>query len=138
TAMGSITSISSEMIGGFRVMRSFGGEEYEKRRFREASHYTYKQNIKMVFTANLATSVNQFLVAIALGALMFIALSFIGGDGAAELVGYMVAVGLLPKSMRQLSDIYSKIQKGLVAAHSVFEQIDEPTERDDGTVEVER
>lgn len=138
TAMGAITSISSEMIGGYRVMRSFGGEDYEKERFRSASRYTYKQNLKMVFTANLATSINQFIVAIALGVLMMIALTFIGQDGAAELVGYMVAVGLLPKAMRQLSDIYSKMQKGLVAARSVFEQIDEPPEPDTGTYEVEQ
>ncbi|MEX1032566.1 MAG: lipid A export permease/ATP-binding protein MsbA [Cellvibrionaceae bacterium] len=138
TAMGAITSISSEMIGGYRVMRSFGGEEYEQRRFANASRYTYKQNVKMVFTANLATSINQFVVALALGALMLIALNFIGTDGAAPLVGYMVAVGLLPKAMRQLSDVYGKIQKGLVAAHSVFDQIDQQPELDEGTYEAER
>lgn len=138
TAMGVITSIASEMIGGYRVMRSFGGEEYEKRRFREASRYTYKQNIKMVFTANLATSVNQFVVAIALGILLLIALNFLGQNGSGELVGYMVAVGLLPKSMRHLSDVYGKIQRGLVAAHSVFEQVDEQPEQDTGTYEAER
>lgn len=138
TAMGSITSISSEMIGGYRVMRSFGGEEYEKKRFRDASRYTYNQNLKMVFTANLATAINQFIVALALAAVMMIAIRFVGSNGAGELVGYMVAVGLLPKAMRQLGDIYSKIQKGLVAAHSVFEQIDQPGERDEGRYEVER
>ncbi|MCW8195760.1 lipid A export permease/ATP-binding protein MsbA [Proteobacteria bacterium 005FR1] len=138
TAMGSITSISSEMIGGYRVMRSFGGEEYEKRRFREASRYTYRQNLKMVFTANLATAINQFIVALALAAVMMIAISFVGTNGAGELVGYMVAVGLLPKAMRQLGDIYGKIQKGLVAAHSVFEQIDQQGEQDQGQHEIEQ
>lgn len=138
TAMGAITSISSEMIGGYRVMRSFGGENYEKKRFEDASRYTYRQNVKMVFTANLATSINQFIVAIALGVLMMIALSFVGTGGAAELVGYMVAVGLLPKAMRQLSDVYGKIQRGLVAAHSVFEQLDEQPEPDTGTYKAER
>lgn len=138
TAMGAITSISSEMIGGYRVMRSFGGEEYEQQRFDTASRYTRRQNLKMVFTANLATSINQLIVAIALATLMLIAISFVGTGGAPELVAYMVAVGLLPKAMRQLSDIYGKIQKGLVAAQSVFEQIDEKPEQDTGTFEVER
>lgn len=138
TAMGAITGISSEVIGGYRVMRSFGGEEYEKERFRKASRYTYTQNVKMVFTSNLASSLNQLLVAMALGLLLLIALRFIGGDGAGELVGYMVAVGMLPKSMRHLSEVYGKIQKGLVAAHSVFEQLDEQPEPDQGTHEVER
>lgn len=138
TAMGAITGISSEMIGGYRVMRSFGGEEYEKHRFRKASRYTYTQNVKMVFTSNLASSINQLLVAIALGVLLLIALRFMGDDGAGELVGYMVAVGMLPKAMRHLSEVYGKIQKGLVAAHSVFEQLDEAPEPDTGTLDAER
>lgn len=138
TAMGAITGISSEMIGGYRVMRSFGGEDYEKERFRKASRYTYTQNVKMVFTANLASSINQLLVALALGVLLLIALRFMGDDGAGELVGYMVAVGMLPKAMRHLSEVYGKIQKGLVAAHSVFEQLDEAPEPDTGSLVVER
>jgi len=133
-AMGSITSISSEMISGHRVMRIFGGEKYETERFADVSKYARDQNIKMVFTQSLAISLNQFIVAIALGVLMYIALFALNPDGAADVVVYMGMVAMLPKSLRQISDVYGKIQRGLVAAHSLFEQLDEPEEKNEGTI----
>lgn len=138
SAMGSITGISSEMIGGYKVMRNYGGEEYEKSRFRDASHYTFRQNAKIAFTHSLASSVNQFVVAVALGVLMFIAILVINPNGAAEIIMYMTAVGLLPKSMKQLSDVYNKIQRGLVAAHSIFLQLDEEPEHNPGRYRIDR
>lgn len=133
-AMGSITSISSEMISGHRVMRIFGGEKYETKRFDDVSKYARDQNIKMVFTQSLAISLNQFIVAIALGVLMYVALFALNPDGAADVVVYMGMVAMLPKSLRQISDVYGKIQRGLVAAHSLFEQLDEPDEKNEGTL----
>jgi len=132
-AMGAITSISGEMIGGYKVMRNYGGENYEKERFRQFSHYNMKQNTKIAFTSALASSVNQFVIAIALGVLMFIAIIIIDPNGAAQIIMYMTAVGLLPKSMKQLSDVYNKIQKGLVAGYSIFLQLDEVPEANTGT-----
>ncbi|GAB1265476.1 lipid A export permease/ATP-binding protein MsbA [Aurantivibrio infirmus] len=137
-AMGSITSISSEMISGHRVMRIFGGEKYEKDRFDDVSKYARNQNIKMVFTQSLAISINQFIVAIALGILMYVALFALNPDGAADVVVYMGMVAMLPKSLRQISDVYGKIQRGLVAAHSLFEQLDEPEEKNEGTIICQR
>ncbi|GAB1260691.1 lipid A export permease/ATP-binding protein MsbA [Aurantivibrio plasticivorans] len=137
-AMGAITSITGEMIGGFRVMRTYSGERYEKDRFADASQYNLVQNTKIAFTSSLAAAINQFIVAVALGVLMFIALVIIDPDGAAELIMYMTAVGLLPKSLRQLGDVYTKIQRGLVAAHSIFNQLDEEPEVDKGHYIVER
>ncbi|MGI1679678.1 MAG: lipid A export permease/ATP-binding protein MsbA [Cellvibrionaceae bacterium] len=137
SAMGAITSISGEMIGGYRVMRTYGGEKYEKDRFKDASQYNFNQNVKIAFTSSMATSLNQFIVAVALGILMFVALIIIKPDGAAELIMYMTAVGFLPKSLRQLGDVYTKIQQGLVAANSIFLQLDEQPEKDTGRYTVD-
>ncbi|MCE7766915.1 lipid ABC transporter permease/ATP-binding protein, partial [Pseudomonas putida] len=46
--------------------------------------------------------------------------------------------GLLPKPIRQLSEVSSTIQKGLAGAESIFEQLDEAPEVDSGTVELDR
>ncbi|MEX1056896.1 MAG: ABC transporter transmembrane domain-containing protein, partial [Natronospirillum sp.] len=64
-SMGDITQVASEMIHGYRVMRSFGGEPYEKRRFNQASWRNYVQNMKIVFTSSLNTPILQMLVALA-------------------------------------------------------------------------
>ena len=45
---------------------------------------------------------------------------------------------MLPKPIRQLSEVSSTIQKGLAGAESIFAQLDEPPEADHGTVDRER
>ena len=45
---------------------------------------------------------------------------------------------MLPKPIRQLSDVSATIQKGLAAADSIFEQLDEAPESDQGNEERER
>src|SRR5690606_35561094 len=45
---------------------------------------------------------------------------------------------LLPKPIRQLSEVNGVIQKGIAAAESVFEVIDMPPERNSGTLPAPR
>lgn len=137
-AMGAITSISSEMISGYRVMRIFGGEKYERDRFDSVSRFTRNQNVKIALTHGVGVSVNQFIVAVLLGVLMYIALFIFNPDNASDIMVYMLMVGMLPKSIRQLSDVYSKVQRALVAAESIFDHLDEAEEPDLGKFECER
>ncbi len=136
--MGNITQICSEMISGYRVMRSFSGEDYERRRFEAVSGENLKQNLKLVKTSALATPVMQLIVAMAMGALVFLAMTFMDTSSPGAFVAYITAAGLIPKPVRQLSEVFGTIQKGLAAAQSIFEQLDEAPERDAGTRRVER
>ncbi|MDX1300308.1 MAG: ATP-binding cassette domain-containing protein, partial [Pseudomonas sp.] len=53
-------------------------------------------------------------------------------------VAYITLAGLLPKPIRQLSEVSSTIQKGVAGAESIFEQLDETPEMDRGTQTRER
>lgn len=53
-------------------------------------------------------------------------------------MSYITAAGLLPKPVRQLSEVSANIQKGIAAAENIFEQLDEEPESDNGTIERER
>jgi len=136
--MGNVTQTSSEMINGYRVMRSFGGEDYERQRFEDASRGNFRQNLKMVTTSSFATPLLQLIVAAAMGVLVYLALSFMNTDNAGAFIAYLTAAGLIPKPVRQLSEVNAKIQRGIAAAESIFEQLDEEAEDDNGTLEVER
>src|SRR5690606_14011605 len=64
---------------------------------------------------------------------------FLRGDATAgDLVSYITAAGLLPKPIRQLSEVSANIPKGIAAAESIFEQLDEEPEQDTGTMEQDR
>lgn len=137
-SMGDVTHIASESIQSYRVVRSFGGEPYEMQRFHQASDENMRKSLKMTHTQAVYTPTLQLVIYIGMAVLMYMVLYLRGDASAGELVAYITAAGLLPKPIRQLSEVSSNIQKGLAAADSIFGQLDEPQEVDSGTVERER
>ncbi len=137
-AMGDVTHVASETIQGYRVVRSFGGEEYESARFGGASRDNMAKQLKMVKTSAVFTPSLQLVTFSAMSVLLLLVLLLRGDASVGDLVAYITAAGLLPKPIRQLSEVSSTVQKGLAGAESIFEQLDEPVERDDGTLERER
>lgn len=133
-SMGDITHVCSEMINNFRVMRIFGGESYEKQRFTKESQNNFKQNMKLTITSALATPVTQFVIALGLAAVVFLALSYMKADTAGDFIKYLAAAFLIPKSVRQLTEVMNKIQKGIAASESIFSQLDEEAEKNVGVI----
>jgi len=136
-AMGDVTHVASETIQGFRVVRSFGGEAYETARFMDASVDNTNKQLRMIATTAIYTPLLQLVIYSGMAVLMFLVLYLRGDASAGDLVAYITAAGLLPKPIRQLSEVSSTIQKGVAGAQSIFEQLDTPPERDRGTVERE-
>src|SRR3990167_1970062 len=137
-AMGDVTHVSSETIQGYRVVRSFGGEGYESARFAAASQDNTNKQLRMTKTGAVYTPMLQLVIYSAMAVLMFLVLFLRGDATEGDLVAFNTAAGLLPKPIRQLSEVSANIQKGLAAADSIFEQLDETPEVDHGTVELER
>ncbi|MEF8752206.1 MAG: lipid A export permease/ATP-binding protein MsbA [Candidatus Accumulibacter necessarius] len=137
-AMGDLTHVASETIQGYRVVRSFGGEDYESARFRAASADNTAKQLRMVRTAATYTPALQFVTFSAMAVLLVLVLLLRGDASAGDLVAYITAAGMLPKPIRQLSEVSATIQKGLAGAESIFAQLDETPEPDHGMVERDR
>jgi subfamily B ATP-binding cassette protein MsbA len=136
-AMGDVTHVTSETIQGYRVVRSFGGEPYERSRFLAASSENTAKQLRMVKTNAVYTPSLQLVIYCAMAVLMFLVLLLRGDASAGDLVAYITLAGLLPKPIRQLSEVSSTIQKGVAGAESIFEQLDEEPEVDRGSLERE-
>ena len=140
TSMGEVTHVASEMISGYQVVRIFGGEKYEKERFRQSSARNRKQNLKMVVTKAASTQVIQIFVAGALAALIAVLFQseLRGGLSTGNVVTFLGLAGLLARPITKLSNVNAKLQRGLAAAEDIFEQFDQKVECDDGDFEVDR
>ncbi|MCP5179637.1 MAG: lipid A export permease/ATP-binding protein MsbA [Pseudomonadales bacterium] len=140
SSMGDVTHIAGEAVTGYRVVKTYGGEDYERRRFHAASESNRLQNLKMLVTKVLSTEVNEVLVAAAVSGL--IVLLYITGVGsemtAGNVVTFLSLASLMARPIRKLSEVNAKLQRGLVAAEDVFSQLDQPVEKDTGTAEVNR
>jgi ATP-binding cassette, subfamily B, bacterial MsbA len=137
-SIGDMTHITSELVTGHRIVRGYGGEEYERRRFLESSLYNRRQSLKLATTTAIHNPIMQFIIAIALSFLMYMALMFMKQASVGEFIAYLTAAFLLQRPIRQLSDANSDIQKGIAAAQSLFEILDEPGESDEGSYRVEK
>ncbi len=136
-SMGELTHVSSETIQNYRAVRSFGGENYETRRFQSASEDNTRKQLRMVRTSALFTPALQMVSFSAMAVVLFLVLYLRGDATAGDLVAYITAAGMLPKPIRQLSEVSSTIQKGLAGAESIFAQLDEMPENDSGTYSAE-
>ncbi len=134
-SVGDMTQITSEMVGGHRIVRSFGGEGYERDRFLERSQFNRGQTLKQAATVAIHSPLMQLVIAIALGILMHLALTIMSGASAGEFVAYLTTAFLLPRPIRLLSDANNAMQRGIAAAESLFEVLDEGMEKDDGVYE---
>ena len=134
--MGDVSHITNEVIGGYQVVKNYGGQPYEAKRFDQTSKKNLRQGMKVVVTNSINTPAVQLLMAIAMSVVVWIALrpAVINNISAGEFISYIAAAGLLSKPVRSLTDINQKLQKGLAAGESIFALLDEPEEEDTGTV----
>lgn len=139
-SMGDITHVASESITGYRVVRTFGGEEYEKERFQKVNDRNLKQSLKMASTQAISVPVIQTLVAVAIAALVWTMLApeIRGEMTTGQLVAFITAATTMAKPIRQVTSVHAKIQKGVAAAYDVFETIDEAPEQDLGSYAPQR
>ena len=137
TAMGAVTHDASETINGYREVKSFGGEDYEINRFKDASDNNRKQNLKLEATNSIASPLVQVFVSAALALITWLALdtSVVTTMSPGTFIAFFSAAGMLAKPVRQLSEINSQIQKGLAAASDIFNQLDEEPELNQGKYE---
>ena len=136
-SMGELTQITNESIKGHLVIKSFNAEKHVGRKLTQASERNKIQNIKMAITRSASTPLVQFLVALALSFLVWLAMSpeFFANKSSGDFVAFLGAAGLLAKPIRQLTQINSVIQRGLSASESVFSILDESIQADLGQKE---
>ncbi|MGP4787607.1 lipid A export permease/ATP-binding protein MsbA [Psychrobacter sp. 1Y11] len=134
--MGDVSHITNEVIGGYQVVKNYGGQAYESKRFDKTSKKNLRQGMKVVVTNSINTPAVQLLMAMAMSVVVWLALrpQVINNISAGEFISYIAAAGLLSKPVRSLTDVNQKLQKGIAAGESIFALIDEPEEQDTGTL----
>lgn len=134
--MGDVNHVVQETVNANLIVKGFGGQSYEQERFKQNSLENLRRGLKMVAVQQLNSPVVQLIMSISLSIVMFIALrpQILGDTSAGEFVAYITAAGMLARPIKALTDINEKIQRGMAAAHSVFELLDMPEEKNIGTL----
>ena len=139
-ATGGIAEVLDEAISNQRVVRVFGGQAYESKRFAESANRIRRFTMKYAVAAAGTVPVTQLFVAAAIAVIIyFAAIQSAGGiTGAGAFMEFLTSTGLLLQPLKRLTGVNEQLQKGLAACESVFSVIDATPEEDRGTVALER
>ena len=139
-AMGEVAHVLEETIECHRVVKIFGGQEYEAKRFARASQAVRGFNMRQTVPAALTTPITHTLAGVALGVIVYIALegSLADRTTVGTFASFLTAMLMLLAPLKHLTEINAPLQRGLAAAESVFGMIDSPVEEDSGTAVLPR
>jgi subfamily B ATP-binding cassette protein MsbA len=147
-SMGDVTRIAGQALQGQRVIKVFAGQEFETRRFGEINERNFRLNLRLVAARAFGDSLTQLIVVFGIALIFFLVLSgwispgadVPDGDGfrAPQLLGFITAFGVLLTALKRLVGTNAAVQRGVAAAESLFEILDEPAEPAIGTATDER
>ena len=139
-AMGDITQVLQETVECNKVVKIFGGQEYEARRFAATSNRLRSFSMKQTAAAAGNVPIVQLLAAIAVAVVVYYATKQAQSDATTVggFVSFLAAMLMLTSPLKRLTGVAEHLQRGLAAAESVFALLDEKPEKDEGTTSLKR
>lgn len=132
--MSTVSHITNEAVTGYQVVKNYGGQPYEAQRFNQASKDNLNKSMKITIYAAINTPLIQLFMAVGMCFVIWLSLrpEVLGGTSAGEFAAYLVAAGLLARPVKALTDVNSKLQRGIAAGTSIFTLLETAEEQDTG------
>jgi len=129
-SMGEVSHVAEEMIEGNRVVKIFGGQDYEAAQFEMAIEKNRRMSMRMAATTAINGPVMQLIVGIALAVIIFMAMRQSDQVTVGSFVSFIVAMALMMSPVKRLADVNSVLQQGIAAGESIFDLLDSEREED--------
>lgn len=136
--MGDVTHIAEEGIKNYRMIRIYGGEEYERDKFFYSTRKNLSRQLKVTIISALSSGSMQIFIAVPLAIIFYIFKSTLLDISAGSLIAFITSMGMLVKPLRRIVSLNSQIQQGFAGAEGVFDVIDVESEPDTGTRSLQR
>jgi len=134
---GELLSVLQENVSGIRLVKSFGAEDHERRRFAAISELYRRRNLKTSVLSDLASPLSETLSSVVALGLVWIGAWMVLGEGSltAEQFLFFVTVALqLISPLKAIADYPAKLQLSMAAADRFYEILDVPIEPPGGSV----
>lgn len=132
-SIGAMTRILEESVSGQRVVKIFGGGDYERQRFAQVAGMNRRMQIRMGRISGINSMVVEMIAAAALSIVVYYS---VGKFSAGDFAAFIGAVLMLIAPVKSLTKLNEEVQIGVAAAQSVFGLMDTPTEEESGGFEV--
>ena len=125
--MSEITTTLHETITGVKIVKAFGMEDYENKKFSAQTFSFFKTILKINRIRNAAPHITEVL-SVVVGCVMI----YFGGQlvlvektlNASEFITFLLAIFQMMPPIKELSSVNNRIQESSAAAERVFEILD--------------
>jgi subfamily B ATP-binding cassette protein MsbA len=140
--LGGLQSLLQETIQGNRVVKAFGMEDYERRRFNTELRRLFRLYMRVARIKAFTSPMVEVLAALGVVVVLWYGTaSVVSGTRTVGSFGaFFAAMLLVYEPFKRLSRTNNSIQQGIAAAERVFELLDEPGEiaEQPGAIELPR
>lgn len=127
---GTLTSVLQETIQGNRIVKAFGMEEYENKRFMNENYRLFKQSLRASRIKSIVAPSMELLASFGIGSVVWYGgwSVIAGGRSQGEFMAFMAAMFLMYQPFKSLTKTYALVQQGIAGAERVFEILDQRSE----------
>jgi len=132
-AAGDLNQVLQEAIAGHQVVKAFGAEKYESRRFRAAGDRLLRANLRYVLIQGIPSPFIELM-----GAATFVGLLWFGREEiknhvleAEAFISFLAALLFLYEPVKRITNLHNIFQQALGASEKVFAYLDQPEEIED-------
>jgi len=128
-SMGDMSAFIHETFIGTKVVKAFGMEPHEKKRFKEKTMNVFKLEIRAAIAKALSSPVMEFLGGIAIAVVVYYGGTRVyqGLSTPGTFLSFLAAVVLLYDPAKKMTKINNNVQEGMAAFNRIYDIIETPS-----------
>ena len=134
-SMADVTHSIKETLQNHRIIKIFNGQKDEGTRFAGINELNRRHHMKLLRTKAIGDALTIFVASLGVAGVVYIATldEVKGSMTVGDFSGFITAMVLLMTPLKRLTNVNAMIQRGIAAASSIFNLLDERNELDTGT-----
>lgn len=125
-AMADMSAFLHETFAGNKIVKAFGREADEKRRFREKTALLFRLEMRAVIARSLSSPIMEALAGLGIAFIIWYGGSRViaGSHTAGTFVSFLAAVILLYDPIKKLTQLNNAVQQGLAAVTRIYQVLE--------------
>lgn len=139
-SMGDVTRVAEEVLSGHKVVKVFNGQEYEERQFEKVNERNRRLFMRLVAVRAVSIPLIQVIAAFGMAGIIYMATQpeMLKALSVGTFISFFTAMLMLMGPLKRITNVNSTLQRGIAAARSIFEVLDERSEPPGGSRPLQR
>ncbi|WP_232351088.1 lipid A ABC transporter ATP-binding protein/permease MsbA [Gilliamella sp. M0320] len=137
-SMGNVTMSVEQMLKGHREIILFGAQDEESNHFAKVSNRFRRDTMRLVSISALSTPIVQLIISFAIAFVLLMASNPDLNITPGQFTVVFSSLVALMQPIKSLTSVNADFQKGMAACQTLFSIFDQPIEKNNGNLTIER